>query len=73
VLIHDSSIDKSKLKLGFNILKQIIIAETNSNDSKTLIIIWNMLPTYLGSFCCIEDSKVIGSNKNTFIQFKLLN
>lgn len=64
MLIRDSSIDRNKLQIGFNILKQIITTENNSeqNNNKILIIIWNILPTYLGLFCCTEDSDVIGGN-----------
>lgn len=34
----------------------------NHNEHKTLLIIWEMLPIYLGSFCCNENSKAIGCN-----------
>lgn len=67
MLIHDSNINRNKLQIGFTILKQIITTENNANDNKTLIIIWNMLPTCLGSFCCTENSKVIGGDKNIFL------
>lgn len=67
MLIHDSNIDGNKLQIGFTILKQIITTENNSNNNETLIIIWNMLPTCLGSFCCTENSEIIGGDKNTFL------
>lgn len=60
------TIDSNKLQIGFNIIKKIITTEDGFKEHKTLLTIWNMLPTILGSFCCNENSKVIGGNKNSF-------
>lgn len=64
VLINDTNIDSNKLQIGFNIVKKIITAENECNEHKTLLIIWDMLPIYLGSFCCTKNPEGIGGNKN---------
>lgn len=64
VLINDTNIDSYKLQIGFNIVKKIITTENECNDYKTLLIIWDMLPIYLGSFCCTKNPNEIGGNKN---------
>lgn len=60
VLINDTNIDTNKLQKGFNIIKKIISAENECNEHKTLLIIWDMLPIHLGSFCCTKNPKRIG-------------
>lgn len=49
-------------------MKQIITAENDYNEHNTLLAIWNMLPSYLGSFCCAENLKVSGGNKLLFFK-----
>jgi len=67
VLIYDTHIDDHKLQIGFNIMKQIITFENNNNENQTLLFICNMLPNYLGFFCCAENQKIIGGNKNIYL------
>lgn len=33
----------------------------------TLLIIWDMLPIILGSFCCIENFNMVGGNKDIML------
>jgi hypothetical protein len=77
VLINDTNIDNNKLHSGFNIVKKIITTENECNEHKTLLIIWDMLPIYLGSFCCTNNSKGIGGNKKIvlydIVQLLLIN
>uniref|UniRef100_A0A2S2PIK9 Uncharacterized protein n=1 Tax=Schizaphis graminum TaxID=13262 RepID=A0A2S2PIK9_SCHGA len=67
VLINDTNIDNNKLHSGFNIVKKIITKENECNEHKTLLIIWDMLPIYLGLFCCTNNSKGIGATNLTFL------
>lgn len=45
--------------MGFDIVKKLIATEYDINEHNTLLIIWDMLPTQLGSFCCNKNLKVI--------------
>lgn len=53
--------------MGFNIVRKIITTENDINEHKTLLIIWDMLPTLLGSFCCTENMKIIQCIKHNFL------
>lgn len=58
VLTNDKTIESTKLQRAFEIIKKIITSENECNETKTLLTIWEMLPIYLGSFCCKENLKV---------------
>lgn len=64
--MNDNNIAKHKIQMGFDIVKKIIAAENDINEHKTLLIIWDMLPTQLGSFCCNETPKAIHGIKYIF-------
>ncbi|VVC28023.1 Hypothetical protein CINCED_3A019811 [Cinara cedri] len=66
-LINDNNIDRYKQQMGFNIIKKIIATENDNNEHKTLLIIWDMLPTQLGSFCCNESPHVTEATNLIFL------
>lgn len=68
VLANDTNVHNHNLRIGFKILRQIITTEKECNEYKTLLVIWEMLPTYLGSFCCNENLNLTGSNKTHFVR-----
>lgn len=66
MLINDTTIDSNKLHIGFDVVKKIIAIEKDLNEHKTLLTIWENLPTNLGSFCCTEYPTVIGGKRIHF-------
>lgn len=49
--------------MGFNIIKKIIAFEFERQDHQTLLIIWELLPLHIGSFCSTENPEIIGGTK----------
>lgn len=66
MLINDTTIDCNKLRIGFNVVKEIIAMENDLNEHKTLLIIWEILPTNLGLFSCTGNPKAIGGKPILF-------
>ncbi|XP_050535373.1 uncharacterized protein LOC126902302 [Daktulosphaira vitifoliae] len=62
VLINEKELEVVNIENGFNIINFIILEERQYNKEDTILIVWDILPNCLGSFCCAEESLKIGPN-----------